>query len=78
MTVNNSYHIYASYNTRYYLGNQLFVRRSQYTRIENPFISNLEKPECASKRDLLQVATLQYLIIKIIPEKFQVSILKAG
>ena len=36
------YHIVASSNAHYYLGSQLFVKRSQYIRVENPFISNLK------------------------------------
>ena len=29
--------------------------------MENPFISNLKKPACAPKRDVLELVTLWYL-----------------
>ena len=54
------YHIFASSNMRYYLGNQLFVKRSQYITIETPLHKQSEKPSCASKWNVLEVATLQY------------------
>ena len=37
---------------------QVFVKRSQY---KIPFISNLKKPACASKRDVLELTTLRQL-----------------
>ena len=39
-----------------------FLSKSQYIRIENLFISNLKRPACASKREGLLLATVQYLI----------------
>ena len=47
---------------RYYLRNQLFGKRSMYIRIKFPFISNLKKTACASKQDVLELATLWYTI----------------
>ena len=35
--------IVMSFNTRYFLGNKLFVKRSQYIRIKNPFRKESEK-----------------------------------
>ena len=40
-------------NTCYQLGNKFFVKSSQI-----PFTSNLKKPACASKREVLELATL--------------------
>jgi hypothetical protein len=37
------YSIVASSNEHYYLGNQLFVKRSQYIRIKNPLQKQSEK-----------------------------------
>ena len=53
------YCIVTSSNMHYLLGNQLFVKRSQYIRIKNPLLRNLKKPAFASKRDMLELATLQ-------------------
>ena len=39
----DAYRIVASSNTRYNLGNPLFVKRSQYIRIENPLHKQSEK-----------------------------------
>ena len=47
---------------RYYSGNQLFVKRSQYIRIKIPFISYLKKPACTPKQDVLELTTLRYTI----------------
>ena len=44
------YHILASSNAHYLLGNQLFDK------------SNLKKPACASKQDVLELATLRYVV----------------
>ena len=44
--------------------NKFFVKRSQYVRIKN--LSNLKIPACASKRDVLELATLRYLMCKYI------------
>ena len=41
--VNNSHRIVASSNTHYCLGNQLFVKKSHYTRIKNPLHEQSEK-----------------------------------
>jgi hypothetical protein len=30
---------------------------------KSPFISNLKKPEFASKRDVLELATLRYVVV---------------
>ena len=39
----STYHIVESSNAHYLLGNQLFVKRSQYIRIENPLHKQSEK-----------------------------------
>ena len=46
--------IVASSNARYYLGNQFFDKKSQYIKMEIPFKSNLKKPACASKGEVLR------------------------
>ena len=48
--------IVTSSNACCYLGNQLFVKRSQYIGIEIPYISSLKKPACTSKGDVLELA----------------------
>ena len=41
---------------------KLFPKRSQYISIKFTFLSsNLKNPGCASKRDVLELATLLYL-----------------
>ena len=56
-------YIVASSNKLYYLGNQLFVKRSQYIRLKNPLHMQSEKTcsACASKRNVLELATLRYV-----------------
>ena len=41
---------------------QFFVKRPQYIRIKNPLQKQSEKPTCAIKRDMLELATLQDII----------------
>ena len=50
--------IVASSNASYYLGKQLYVKRSQYIRIENSLYKQTKKHACASKQDVLDLATL--------------------
>ena len=55
----------ASTNMRYKLENQLLPKgcsssHSTYVNIKIPFISNLKKPGCGSKRDVLELATIRY------------------
>ena len=39
-----------------------------------PFISNLKKPACASKRDVLELATLRYVVLELVAESFEQDI----
>ena len=41
------------------------VKKSQYIRMKIPYLSNLKKPACASKRDMLELATLRYIFFKV-------------
>ena len=44
------------------LGNQLFLSKGHITwGSKIPYLSNLKKPVCASKRDVLELTTLRYL-----------------
>ena len=38
-----------------------FCQKVTVHKVKNPFISNLKKPACASKQDVLELATLRYL-----------------
>ena len=49
------------YKVGYKVGNLLFVKMSQYVRIENCPHKQPRKPTCAFKQDALKLATLQYL-----------------
>ena len=40
---------------------QLFVKRSHYIRTKNPLHKQSEKASCASKRDVLELATLPFI-----------------
>ena len=40
--------------------NPFYQKVTVYKDKKIPFISNLEKPACASKRDMLELATLWY------------------
>jgi hypothetical protein len=55
------YCIVVSSNPRYQLGNQLFVKVHKDSLRGFLFISNLKKHACASKRDVLELRTLQYI-----------------
>ena len=50
------------------LGNHLFVKRSKYIRIKNPLHKQSEKPACASKRDMLELATLPYSVSNLLAD----------
>ena len=52
------YRIVASSNVHYSLGNQCFVKRSQYIMNKNPLH---KQSACASKRDVLELVTLRYV-----------------
>ena len=52
-------HIKQSTNASYWLENQLFFKRSQYIGVKNPLH---KRPTCASKRDRLSLATINYII----------------
>jgi hypothetical protein len=56
--IESTYRRVANTNARYGLENQLFFKRSKYIRIEYPLHKQSEKPACASKRDVLEFATL--------------------
>ena len=58
----NIYRIVASTNTCYYSENQLFVKRTQYIRIKNPFHNQSDKAAWASKQDVLELMTFQYVL----------------
>ena len=45
------------FSARYWLGNQHFVKRSHYIRINNPLHKKSEKLVCISKRDVLKLGT---------------------
>ena len=53
--LNIEYGIVMTSNVLNQLGNKVFVKRSQY-------ISNLKKPTCASKQDVLELATLRVFV----------------
>ena len=47
----------------YNLVNQLFAKKKKASKI--PFINNLKKPACAVKQEVLELATLRYLNMKL-------------
>jgi hypothetical protein len=59
---NYKYQTVASSNPHYSLGNQLFVKRSRYIRIQNPIHNHSEG---ASKQDVLELTTLWYATNKV-------------
>ena len=58
-------HTLATYNACYLLGKQLFVKMSWYIRKKILFISSRKKPAFGSKRDVLDLVTLQYQEFRI-------------
>ena len=54
------------------ISNSMYIRTSTYNRnLRVSFTSNLKKPACASKRDVLELVTLRYMFCQIWDKKLQ-------